>query len=171
VNPSYKTVKIPMWAYDNALVARNELLRRGLDALPAELRELSRCPLCRSNVRRVEDDELQRVECGCGYKQATMGENGSTVGIGVLLGLGLTALLERLPLDEAAVARARARAAFRVGMKRMQRRAVETGASKMTMRKINAEIKAARAERHARLERERLATVSPPTAARRRRSS
>jgi hypothetical protein len=108
----YKSVKIPVWAYDNAVAARAHLLRRGLDALPEEVLHPGVCPRCSGAI--VRSDGARGLVCGsrCGYRQDDAG--GASVPLGVLLGLGVTALLERLgpiPCELAAERADRLRAA------------------------------------------------------------
>jgi hypothetical protein len=94
----YKSVKIPVWAYDNAVAARAHLLRRGLDALPEEVLHPGVCPRCSGAIVRSDGADA----------------GGASVPLGVLLGLGVTALLERLgpiPCELAAERADRLRAA------------------------------------------------------------
>ena len=90
----YKNVKIPAWAYENAVAARGDLLRRGLDALPDEVREPQACPRCGSKMEALSDAPGLECSAGCGYRQDRI--EGGGVALGVLLGLGVTALLECL---------------------------------------------------------------------------
>jgi ribosomal protein S27AE len=92
-----------MWVYNNAVAARGELMRRGLNAIPPELLEPPACPNCGGAVEHIAVG-YSRVRCeSCGYTQqsvaATATDLGS-LGLGVLLGLGLTALLSNLAEDD-----------------------------------------------------------------------
>ncbi len=98
VKMKYKTVKVPEWAYENAVKAQNELARRGLDTLPEHIVAPPVCPHCGGdNVNHVHV-ELDYMRCnGCGFEQQKVVGTGNAlvhVGLGVLLGLGVTALLK-----------------------------------------------------------------------------
>src|SRR5215470_8030097 len=62
----YKTIKVPVWVYENAHLVRSDIVRRGLDALPAHLRE-----------------HLELTLSGTDHR---------SLGIGQILGLGLIEL-------------------------------------------------------------------------------
>ena len=135
----YKSVKIPEWAYMNALAARTDLLRRGLDAIPEEVREPQSCPRCGSKMEPLADAPGVECAAGCGYRQDRIDAGG---------GVGLGALLERLPNKEQSrpsPAQVKARAAIA----EIRRKAKEHGLDKMTEEEIEAEIQAARRERRA----------------------
>jgi hypothetical protein len=143
----YKSVKIPEWAYMNALAARTDLLRRGLDAIPEEVREPQSCPRCGSKMEPLADAPGVECAAGCGYRQDRI-DAGEGVGLGVLLGLGLAALLERLPNKEQSrptPAQVKARAAIA----EIRRKAKAHGLDKMTEEEIEAGIQAARRDRRA----------------------
>ena len=94
-----KTVKISGAAYDAIRAAREELLRRGINALPQELVQPPNCPVCGSDLEHLEV-AYQHLHCSrCNYRQQTLtatSENGVALGIGVLIGLGAAALLNAL---------------------------------------------------------------------------
>jgi hypothetical protein len=144
----YKNVKIPAWAYENAVAARGDLLRRGLDALPDEVREPQACPRCGSKMEALSDAPGLECSAGCGYRQDRI--EGGGVALGVLLGLGVTALLECLGTPSAGGVdpnRARRLRGAREAVARIQRDAVKRGLDKMTDDEVDAEIKAARQAR------------------------
>ncbi len=91
---NWKTVKIPQWAYENALLAKGDALTGAL-RVPEQLLAPPRCPRCQSEVELVTVG-YQRVQCtACNFKQERFefsGTNLTSLGIGVLLGLGLAAL-------------------------------------------------------------------------------
>lgn len=92
-----KTVKIPDWAYENALAAKGELVRRGLNALPKELLTPALCPRCATALRPGKPEDEQVVCEKCGYRQDRQGALASSgVSLGTIIGLGIAALLERL---------------------------------------------------------------------------
>jgi hypothetical protein len=94
----YKSVKIPAWAYDNAVAARKVLLRRGLDALPEEVLRPRTCPRCSAAILPAPGARGVACASRCGYRQDDGGA--ANVPLGVLLGLGVTALLESLGTRE-----------------------------------------------------------------------
>lgn len=147
----YKNVKIPAWAYENAVAARSDLLRRGLDALPEEVREPRDCPRCGGKMEPLSDAPGFECSAGCGYRQDRI--EGGGVALGVLLGLGVTALLESLGTpsggDLAAERSQRLRAA-REAAAELRRQAKARGADKMTADEIDAEVKDARRDRRSR---------------------
>jgi ribosomal protein S27AE len=145
----YRSVKIPEWVYENALATRSELLRRGLDALPEEVREPQKCPRCGGKMEALADEPRFECGAGCGYSQDRVGE-GEGVPLGVLFGLGLASLLERLGPRKMDPERARKLAAARKAVANIQTESVRRGLDKMTEEEIEAEIQAARRERRAR---------------------
>jgi hypothetical protein len=92
----YKTVKVPEWAYNNALAMRGQIIRHGIEVLPEPIREPQKCPSCGGEVTRTSIG-FEHVVCaaGCGFEQQTVEASGNTlkaIGIGALFGIGLTAL-------------------------------------------------------------------------------
>jgi hypothetical protein len=91
---NWKTIKIPQWAYENALLAKGDALTGAL-RVPERFVAPPRCPRCQSELELVTVG-YQRVQCtACNYKQERFeasGTNFTSLGIGVLLGLGLAAL-------------------------------------------------------------------------------
>jgi len=92
---NWKTVKIPQWAYENALLAKGDALTGAL-RVPERFLAPPRCPRCQSELELVTAG-YQRMQCtACNFKQERFevsGTNVTSLGIGVLLGLGLAALL------------------------------------------------------------------------------
>jgi hypothetical protein len=138
---SWKTVKIPAWAYENALMAKGDVLTRGLGALPPGLLSPRTCPRCDSPLASAPS-EADRVRCTrCNYKQERLEAGGTSltsVGIGVLIGLGLAALFQsaQRPVDTRRTARAQT-----------IRQRVKRG---VTAREIDEEIASARTRRRRR---------------------
>jgi hypothetical protein len=143
----YKNVKVPVWAYDNALAARGDLLRRGLNSLPEEVREPQQCPRCGSSMEPLANAPGVECSSGCGYRQERIESGG--VALGVLLGLGVTALLESIGTPSAGVVIGRARntQAAKEAILRIQHDAVRRGLDKITNEEIDAEIRAVRQAR------------------------
>jgi len=146
----YKTVKVPLWVYEDALDARADVLRQGLQFLPKDLLEPANCPRCGGDLE-VLTAGYQRLECtSCGFKQekiAASGTNMSGIGLGVLLGLGLAALFRA---STGGVRPSREAVAGRAAAARIRRTAQATGASRLSDEEVEAEITAARKERRRR---------------------
>ena len=142
----YKTVKVPVWVYEDALDARADVLRQGLQFLPKALLEPANCPRCRGDLELLTDG-YERLECtSCGFKQekiAASGTNMSGLGLGVLLGLGLAALFR----STGGVKTSSEAVAGRAAAARIRRAALATGASRLSDEEIGAEITAARKDR------------------------
>jgi hypothetical protein len=144
----YKNVKIPAWAYENAVAARSDLLRRGLDALPEEVREPRACPRCGAKMEPFANGPGFECSAGCGYRQDRI--EGGGVALGVLLGLGVTALLESLGTPsggEMAAERSQRLRAARDAAAELRRQAKAHGTDKLTTEDVEAEIKATRRDR------------------------
>lgn len=131
----WKTVKIPQWAYEDALLAKGDALTGAL-RIPEALLAPTLCPRCNSELELVTVG-YQRLQCtACNFKQEriAVGANATGVGIGVLLGLGLAALLAssggRADTKRTRVAQT------------LRRRA--RGSSALTSAEVNEEIKATR---------------------------
>jgi hypothetical protein len=136
---TWKTVKIPQWAYEVALLAKGDALTGAL-RIPEQVLAPSRCPRCRSELELVTVG-YQRVQCtSCNFKQERFeasGTNLTSLGIGVLLGLGLAALLAS---SEGQVDTRRTR-----GLQGLRRRARTL--PPVTAAEVNEEIRAARRRR------------------------
>ena len=94
-----KTVKIPAAAYEAIRAAREELLRRGIDALPQELVAPAACPVCGARIGRSREGARYLHCLRCNYRQQWLtgtSDNGVALGIGVLIGLGAAALLNAM---------------------------------------------------------------------------
>lgn len=136
---NWKTVKIPQWAYEDALLAKGDALTGAL-RIPERVLAPSRCPRCQSELELITVG-YQRVQCtACNFKQERFeasGTNLTSLGIGVLLGLGLAALLAS---SEGQVDTRRTRVAQ--GLRRRAR-----SAPSLTPAEIDEEIRAVRRKR------------------------
>jgi hypothetical protein len=101
MSEDYKSLKVPTWVYENVQQARADLVRRGIASVPPSLTAPKQCPRCHGAVTQVAATatvHFEQVQCaGCGYRQQTFAATGHLVagmGLGVLLGLGIAALLE-----------------------------------------------------------------------------
>jgi len=97
----YKSTKIPIEVYEATRMALAKLLANGIDSLPEEIRNPVRCPNCGGIMDEYEvRTRLQYKKCrSCGYSQPVIdvlasgpGSRLFTLGLGVLLGLGIAAL-------------------------------------------------------------------------------
>ncbi|MGH7434831.1 MAG: hypothetical protein ACRENE_04080 [Polyangiaceae bacterium] len=120
---SYRTISVPQWTYDAAITARADLLQHGLGSVPEDILRPPSCPHCGGAVEHVTVG-IEHVKCGgCGYSQQTVSANGNTfaqVGLGVVIGLGLAALLKAV--SDAADPPRRLRAARPAPRKRSAKR-------------------------------------------------
>lgn len=98
----YKSLKVPTWVYNNAQQLRADLVRGGIEQLPEKLRAPTRCPCCSGSVDHVSASvkvSYDYVRCRnpqCNYKQQVFTAKGhlvASIGLGVLLGLGITAIV------------------------------------------------------------------------------
>jgi hypothetical protein len=96
----WRTIKGPNWVYENAGQVKNDVLMQGVGALPETLRTPTRCPRCQNRkvtVQRGQDGTTTITCAKCDYQQLAMvGAAVGAFGLGVLLGLGITALLQGL---------------------------------------------------------------------------
>ena len=141
----YRTIRVPEWVYFAAVLARSDTLNQGLQSIPAQLREPTVCPRCRSTLKATEESTIECESCGFRHqKVATSGSDLAGVGLGVIIGLGLAAYFNgRKPAVTPSAESAAARAAAR----RIRRRANESGADRLSEGEIQAEIEGARKQR------------------------
>ncbi|GEM_PF-1057729 len=97
---AYKTIKVPVWVYENAKEVELALLRKGFERLPTEVLQPRECPICTSKLRTIKAQKNEYLHCDhCGYTQQLF-ELGAKPGEGVMLGtaigMGLVYLLNRL---------------------------------------------------------------------------
>jgi hypothetical protein len=136
---NWKTVKIPQWAYENALLAKGDVLTGAL-VPPEGLLAPTRCPRCQSELEVITVGYQAAACTRCNYKQERFeasSANLTGLGIGVLLGLGLAALLgsSERPVDTRRTSAAQA-----------IRRAA-TSSARLTQPEISEEIGAVRKRR------------------------
>lgn len=102
----YKATKLPMEVFDEAELAKARIImnRKALERLPPEVINPSRCPICGNKMKAVETNiKVGFVSCEeCGYKQPYLNVKAvsndpaalaTALGLGVLAGLGIAALL------------------------------------------------------------------------------
>jgi hypothetical protein len=92
----YTTIKVPKAYVAAARRLQSEMLRRGVDHLPAAFEEAAQslvCPLCGGQMRRVESSQYVQCECGMAKHHVELGNPSEDVlrgiAIGALVGLGL----------------------------------------------------------------------------------
>ncbi len=92
----YTTIKVPKAYVAAARRLQSELLRRGVDHLPAAFEEAAQsdvCPLCGGHMTPVADSQYLRCECGMAKHHVELGNPSEDVvrgiAIGALVGLGL----------------------------------------------------------------------------------
>lgn len=81
-------VKIPEWVDENAEYLRKQLIKHGLDSLPEEIIEPSRCPLCGSKLKEYKLRNIYLKCENCGYSQQSF-LSSTNFSKGVILGLGI----------------------------------------------------------------------------------
>ena len=96
---AYKTIKVPVWVYENAKEVELALLRKGFERVPTEVLQPRRCPICTSELRVIKSEKNDYLHCDhCGYTQQlfTPSSGGEGVVLGTAIGMGLVYLLNRL---------------------------------------------------------------------------
>jgi len=91
----YKTIKIPTATYDAVKKAQLELVKKGIDNVPKEITQ--KCPFCHTPLDSVSVG-YSYAECPkCHYKQQGFNLDArGTFAIGIVIGLGIAALLASL---------------------------------------------------------------------------
>lgn len=85
----YHTIKIPASAWRLAKELQRQVIWRGIDAMPAEVRSPPCCPLCE---RAWAKADARGFACSCGYAQSAR----PSAALGVLVGLATTHLLQTM---------------------------------------------------------------------------
>ncbi len=104
VKLKYRSTKLPSYVYDEAELVRAKLITGGIKQLPRELLAPEKCPVCGSKMQGFElRARVAYYVCeNCGYKQPSVNIDAkgtdisslaTALGLGVLIGLGLAALL------------------------------------------------------------------------------
>jgi len=93
--PNYKSIKVPTWVYENWKRTEAEIARKGLQSIPTEVLKPHRCPACNGMMGTFKMKN-EFLKCNrCGYCQQNFAVTTNFFG-GILLGLGLSALLSTL---------------------------------------------------------------------------
>jgi DNA-directed RNA polymerase subunit RPC12/RpoP len=99
---AYKTIKVPLWVYENAKEVELALIKKGLERIPPEILEPQNCPICKSKLEpfKTEKKENEYLRCAhCGYTQqrfATKERFMEGVVLGTAIGMGLIYFLNAL---------------------------------------------------------------------------
>jgi len=96
---AYKTIKVPLWVYQNAKEVELALSRKGLEHLPEEVLQPQKCPICKSDLQEFQA-KYEYIRCvHCGYTQQRFeaaGPAGEGIVLGTAIGMGLVYLLNAL---------------------------------------------------------------------------
>lgn len=99
---AYKTIKVPLWVYENAKEVELALIKKGIEKIPPEVLEPRRCPICKSELEpfKTEKKENEYLRCPhCGYTQQRFGSKErffESIVLGTAIGMGLVYFLNAL---------------------------------------------------------------------------
>jgi hypothetical protein len=95
---AYKTIKVPLWVYENAKEVELTLLRKGFSHLPADVLQPQRCPICNFELQVIKGRN-EYLHCDhCGYTQQLFQPSGAAEGVvlGTAIGMGLVYFINQL---------------------------------------------------------------------------
>lgn len=96
---AYKTIKVPLWVYENAKEVELTLMRKGFEHIPLEVLQPQCCPICNSELRAVKARN-EYLHCNhCGYTQQLFESRSGTaegVVLGTAIGMGLVYFINQL---------------------------------------------------------------------------
>ena len=97
---AYKTIKVPLWVYENAKEVELALMKKGFAKIPVEVLEPQSCPICKAKLEPFKTEkENEYVRCThCGYTQQRFAgqEQFEGVMLGTAIGMGLIYFLNGL---------------------------------------------------------------------------
>ena len=97
---AYKTIKVPLWVYENAKEVELALIKKGVGQIPGDVREPHACPICRSDLETfvTEKRSHEYLRCPhCGYTQQRFTDrSGEGIVLGTAIGMGLVYFLNGL---------------------------------------------------------------------------
>jgi hypothetical protein len=98
---AYKTIKVPLWVYENAKEVELALMKKGLSEIPLEVLEPQSCPICKAKLEPFKTEkENEYVRCThCGYTQQRFTSPERYVEgvmLGTAIGVGLIYFLNAL---------------------------------------------------------------------------
>lgn len=95
---AYKTIKVPLWVYENAKEIELALSRKGIEAIPSDVLQPEHCPICRSGLQAFKAKN-EYVRCThCGYTQQRINAPADLAGgvLGTAIGMGLVYFINAL---------------------------------------------------------------------------
>ncbi len=104
---AYKTIKVPLWVYENAKEIELALSRKGFEAIPSDVLEPAHCPICKSPLQMFTASKAQYVRCThCGYTQQRFTSSEGLEGgvLGTAIGMSLVYFINALFKKQSAVA-------------------------------------------------------------------
>ncbi len=97
---AYKTIKVPLWVYENAKEAELALIKKGVTQVPGDVRDPQTCPICKSGLDPfvTEKRAHEYLRCPhCGYTQQRFTDRaGEGIVLGTAIGMGLVYFLHGL---------------------------------------------------------------------------
>jgi hypothetical protein len=98
---SYKTIKVPLWVYENAKEVELALIKKGAEQIPLDVLEPRSCPICKSKLEpfKTGKKDTEFLRCGhCGYTQQRFSRERLFEGVvlGTAIGMGLVYFLNAL---------------------------------------------------------------------------
>ena len=97
---AYKTIKVPLWVYENAKEVELALMKKGFAKIPVEVLEPQSCPICKAKLEGFKTEkENQYLRCThCGYTQQRFADQEQFGGVmlGTAIGMGLIYFLNAL---------------------------------------------------------------------------
>jgi len=94
---AHKTIKVPLWVYENAKEAELTLLKKGISQVPGDVRQPQSCPICQSGLETFTT-EKRAHEClrcpHCGHTQQRFTDrSGEGIVLGTAIGMSLVYFL------------------------------------------------------------------------------
>lgn len=98
---AYKTIKVPLWVYQNAKEVELALSKKGLERIPPQVLEPQSCPICKSDLEPFKTEkENEYLRCPhCGYTQQRFESKewvSKEIVLGTAIGMGLVYFLNAL---------------------------------------------------------------------------
>lgn len=97
---AYKTIKVPLWVYENAKEVELALMKKGISKIPTEVLEPQSCPICKAKLEPFKTEkENEYLRCPhCGYTQQRFAGQQRLEGVmlGTAIGMGLIYFLNAL---------------------------------------------------------------------------
>ena len=91
-NQEYRVIRVPEWVYQNIKTAEGLLERKGIDKIPKKVKEVSKCPHCRIDLKQTNNGKLVCERCGFTFPEIKEEDTflkglalGSVIGLAVVL--------------------------------------------------------------------------------------